>query len=61
VVMPPDFDKVEAAIQDAVKGRESPADAAIYAILIGPCQDLAREHPEYAEAFQALAERLGYV
>ncbi|GAA0719366.1 hypothetical protein Drose_05695 [Dactylosporangium roseum] len=62
--MPAAFDRVEAAIQaQAAGGREhdSLADAAIYTILAGPCRDLAAERPDYAEAFQALAERLGYI
>ncbi len=61
--MPPDFLKVEAAIHaQRCSGGEhdSPADAAIYTILSGPCRDLERDHPEFAAAFQALAERLGY-
>lgn len=61
--MPPDFEKVEAAIREYLDGgrrHDSPADAAVHTILTGPCADLEREHPEYAEAFQALAERLGY-
>ncbi|WP_238011607.1 hypothetical protein KZZ52_33385 [Dactylosporangium sp. AC04546] len=60
--MPDTFHQVEAAIQahiDSSRNHDSLADAAIETILTGPGRELSGKHPEYAEAFQALAEHLG--
>lgn len=60
--MPEPFQRIEASIArhptDPLAG-DSPADAAMQALL-PICRELTRDHPEWAEAFDALARHLGY-
>ncbi len=61
--MPEPFQRVEAAIaaqrSDPMVG-DSPADAAVLTVLLIARHELAKGRPEWAEAFDALAEHLGY-
>lgn len=61
--MPPAYARVKAAMQAQLANprlNDGLADAACCAIL-GVARELGKEHPEHADAYQALAERLGYV
>lgn len=60
--MPAAYARVEAAMQaqiDNPRLNDGLADAACTAVL-DVARDLGREHPEYADAFKALAKHLGY-
>jgi hypothetical protein len=60
--MPAAYARVEAAMQaqlDNPRLNDGLADAACTAVL-DIARELGTERPQYADAFQALAERLGY-